>query len=519
MIKNYQHGFLYNTSDFNREYKEPSPKFSKEKYRSNFRVDYARLMHSPAFRRLQGKTQLFPSNESDFFRNRLTHSMEVAQIAKSIAIKLNHDFSPFKLAVDKYRNWKIDTDLVEFAGLAHDLGHPPFGHNGEEALDECMRRHGGFEGNAQTLRILSTIEKKVLKPTNKGNPISDDGADNRCGLNLSYRSLAAILKYDTRIPIDDGRNEIIKGYYDSERYIVERIKEAVIGKKDIVSFKTIECSIMDLADDIAYSTYDLEDALKAGFFSLLDFLTLDQKPEILHEVTRKVWNRTIGKEDKITFQSSKIPSRNIKKFDDLKKTVFKSLIDVTSAIFPVTSENIRAQEVEEIINRIKKNGKLTTEDEAVFYSLTYSSARAYQKDGYLRTKFTSRLVGEFIRGVKVNINKDNVALSQVELDESLLIKIESLKNYTFCTHIMSPRLQVRQYRGKDFVTGIFKALTERGGSRLLPEDWQVLYNSGEEVSWKYRIICDYIAGMTDAYALEFYGRLYSENPQTIFKDH
>lgn len=136
----------------NRTYKEDclkrrAPTAGRDQnYRSAFRRDYARLIHSAAFRRLQGKTQLYPGHESDFFRNRLTHSLEVAQIAKSIALKINE-------ASDFFRANPINVDLVEFAGLAHDLGHPPFGHNGEHALDYCMRDHGGFEGNAQTLRL------------------------------------------------------------------------------------------------------------------------------------------------------------------------------------------------------------------------------------------------------------------------------------------------------------------------------------------------------------------------------
>ena len=126
---------------------------SKGSYRSPFRRDYARLLHCPAFRRLQGKTQLFPGAESDFFRNRLTHSLEVAQIAKSITLRINSVHPCF---------WDdpIDVDLVETAALAHDLGHPPFGHNGERAARHVYAQKGGFEGNAQTLRILARLEKK-----------------------------------------------------------------------------------------------------------------------------------------------------------------------------------------------------------------------------------------------------------------------------------------------------------------------------------------------------------------------
>ena len=122
--------------------------------RSPYRRDVARLIHSPCFRRLQGKAQLFPSDEGDFFRNRLTHSLEVAQIASGIALNLNQNKKELSGT-----DHAIDVDLVHFAALAHDLGHPPFGHDGERALDQLMRPYGGFEGNAQTLRILARLEK------------------------------------------------------------------------------------------------------------------------------------------------------------------------------------------------------------------------------------------------------------------------------------------------------------------------------------------------------------------------
>ena len=241
---------LYGEADWARETRVES----KASYRSPARRDYARLLHSPAFRRLQGKTQLFPGAESDFFRNRLTHSLEVAQIGKSIALRINRDHPYFQKD-------PIDLDLVETAALGHDLGHPPFGHNGERALDECMREKGGFEGNAQTLRILTRLEKKELEAEEADEVGGSEDA--RVGLNLTYRTLAGVLKYDKCIPrCRDAEAGLVKGYYESERKLVERVKEHVcrVGHgAEKGAFKTVECQIMDIADDIAYSTYDLED--------------------------------------------------------------------------------------------------------------------------------------------------------------------------------------------------------------------------------------------------------------------
>jgi dGTPase len=219
---------MYNPGDYTRLVKGPNPSgFSiSEPYRSDFRRDYARLIHCAAFRRLSGKTQLFPGFESDFFRNRLTHSLEVAQIAKSIALKLNYEAKSF---FKKHR--PIDTDLVEVAALAHDLGHPPFGHNGEYALDRRMLRFGGFEGNAQTLRILSILEKKETFDKT-GHGVLPDGEDQRCGLDFCARTLAAVLKYDRAIPASrDSENYggPLKGYYACEAHVVERIKQSVVG--------------------------------------------------------------------------------------------------------------------------------------------------------------------------------------------------------------------------------------------------------------------------------------------------
>ncbi|MFW6450401.1 MAG: dGTP triphosphohydrolase, partial [Nanoarchaeota archaeon] len=216
---------LYNDSELKREIDIEE----KEDFRPPFRKDYGRLVHSPAFRRLQGKTQLFPTHESDTFRNRMTHSIEVSQIAKSIAIKLNRN-EPF------FENQKIKYDLVEMAALAHDLGHPPFGHDGEKELNRLMYYHGGFESNAQVLRILTKLEKKE-KYGGLGEEIKEIERD-RKGLNLTYRSIASVLKYDrvlknSKMPypiLKAPANEpkIKKGYYDTEKKVVEKVKKSVL---------------------------------------------------------------------------------------------------------------------------------------------------------------------------------------------------------------------------------------------------------------------------------------------------
>lgn len=455
---------LYGVNDEGRE--QPlQPKAVPANYkdaRSAYRRDYARLIHSPAFRRLQGKTQLFPGVESDFFRNRLTHSMEVAQIAEGIALQLNADDPNF-------RKNKIDLDLVQLAALAHDLGHPPFGHNGEYALDECMRQFGGFEGNAQTLRILSRLEKR---DGSKGAPV---------GLNLTYRSLAAVLKYDNKIPSTDNkkkpRKKPVKGYYASEAGLVEGIKAAVLQGNKTKEFKVLECQIMDLADDIAYSTYDLEDAFKAGFLTPLEVLHLANSPDFLKTVTPKV-------EEGVGDEVSPAEVRNV-------------YIETFGGVVQDRLRNIDLSEPLDMISRISE---------------IFSASKALACDGRLRTSFTSQLVAEFMAGVSAKYNAQIPALSEIKLKRETRVKIEALKHLAFETQIMSPRLKLVEYRGRDIVKGIFQAVDseERGGHLLLPDEWRDQYLSlkDDKVARK-RLICDFVAGMTDRYAVEFYSRLSS----------
>lgn len=473
----------YTNLDKARQKKVKKSELGFECYRSSFWRDYARLLHSPSFRRLQGKTQLFPGHESDFFRNRLTHSLEVAQIAESITYRVNH-----KLKIENSPH-RIKPAVVRFASIAHDLGHPPFGHLGEEVLNLKMREYGGFEGNAQTLRIVARLEKKEIVGDNIF-PIVD-GEDMRLGLNLTYRSLASILKYDNPIKMvqDNGPEgaKVLhpeKGYYSIEADLVKEIKDHVAPGFEGL-FKSVECSIMDVADDIAYCTYDLEDAFKAGFVTPLDILS--SKAEIWKSIAKKV-NDSLKKEH-YTLGKEGEP-----------KTV--SAIDVNSVTIGVFMKYIDASEGDE-------------EDFHRSMIETFSTSKLLAKDGYLRTPFTSYLVGQLIREVDIIINEEHPSLSQVFLNENARILVETLKQFTWQYQILNNRLRIVANRGIEIVSTLFEIISENPS--LMPDDYIDVHNAFDDKNMKMRTVCDFISSMTDRYAIEFYGRLKSENPETIFK--
>ena len=231
-------------------------KLARGDCRTDFERDRARIIHSAAFRRLQGKTQVFTAGEGDFFRTRLTHSLEVAQIAKGLALRFG-----------------ADTDLVEAISLAHDIGHPPFGHAGEYELKKLMKPYGGFEANAQNIRILTKLESK---------------SEQYEGLNLTRAVIDGQLKYKVAFSRDEQ-----KFVYQEDMKTVEWASDEASAEAGGLKkkWKSFECEIMDWADDIAYAVHDLEDGLHAGY---IDRSTFDSDEDPRHIRTCQVAAKKLG---------------------------------------------------------------------------------------------------------------------------------------------------------------------------------------------------------------------------------
>ncbi|MBT5941880.1 MAG: dNTP triphosphohydrolase, partial [Rhodospirillaceae bacterium] len=210
--------------------------------RSCFQRDRDRIIHSAAFRRLEYKTQVFVNHEGDHYRTRLTHTLEVSQIARTLARCLN-----------------LNEDLAEALALAHDLGHPPFGHAGEYALAELMEPFGGFDHNAQSLSVITRLERRYL---------------NFDGLNLTWETLEGIVKHNGPLIEIEGAKPLPREIKDYN------------AKNDLrlASFASAEAQVAALADDIAYNNHDIDDGLRAGLFSMEDLLGLPLVGEIFQKV-------------------------------------------------------------------------------------------------------------------------------------------------------------------------------------------------------------------------------------------
>ncbi|HZW48417.1 MAG TPA: dNTP triphosphohydrolase, partial [Microvirga sp.] len=217
--------------------------------RSEFQRDRDRIIHSSAFRRLKHKTQVFVYHEGDHFRTRLTHTIEVSQIARALA-----------------RSLGLDEDLAEALALSHDLGHTPFGHTGEDTLEECMAGFGGFDHNAQALRIVTRLERRY--------PDYD-------GLNLTWETLEGLVKHNG--PLLDAEGKPTLRY--AERGVPLAILEYdAVQDLELATFASGEAQAAAIADDIAYDAHDIDDGLRAGLFGIDDLREVPLLDEILSEI-------------------------------------------------------------------------------------------------------------------------------------------------------------------------------------------------------------------------------------------
>ena len=217
--------------------------------RNDFRRDCDRIIHSAAFRRLAHKTQVFVYHEGDHFRTRLTHTLEVVQIARSLARALG-----------------LDEDLAEAAALAHDLGHPPFGHAGERALDACLEGFGGFDHNAQALRIVTSLERRYAQFD---------------GLNLTWETLEGLVKHNGPLTTRDGK--------PTARYATRGVPAPILAYSrlqdlELWSYASAEAQAAALADDIAYDAHDIDDGLRADLFTLDDIAQVPAVGAIVREI-------------------------------------------------------------------------------------------------------------------------------------------------------------------------------------------------------------------------------------------
>ncbi|MFQ2063757.1 anti-phage deoxyguanosine triphosphatase [Aeromonas veronii] len=423
-------------------------------YRSNFFRDRARLVHSAAFRRLQGKTQVLGLGESDFYRTRLTHSLEVASlsqsIAKSIADKIKHNKYKNFSATD-YQNVEklISVDdyefLLEAIGLAHDIGHPPFGHGGERALHKKMKSHGGFEGNAQTIRILNKLAEY----------------DNNHGLNPTVRLVLGVLKYPIKFSESLNEHNSIKPpkcIYDDDYQIIKEKFSQYFTTQDLEQFfetkpvkykesvhKSFDCLIMELADDISYAVHDLEDGVALRLL----------------------------REDMFDI-------------DDLKN-IFEKM----------------PTELKEKVKNINCDAKKFINE------LCCSSNKK-------RKKCINTLIYLLINSIQIEINSNfqhPIFMYTPKLTNWGMI----VKNYFFSrvkeNIILSPEVQHLELKGEKIVEALFDILYANPETLLEIKDRNLLSSNPQ---MKERIICDYIAGMTDSYASKIYKRIFIPDNGSVF---
>lgn len=410
-------------------------------HRTAYQRDKARIMHSAAFRRLQAKTQVMGVGISDFYRTRLTHSLEAAQIGTGIAAQLSQKYP------DLAKLLKIDEHLIETICLAHDIGHPPFGHGGEIALNYMMHEHGGFEGNGQTFRILTKLEAYT---------------ENN-GMNLARRSLLGVIKYPNFMSVltnpfcvpkksehfsnvKASKWHPAKSLFDCDRDVFDWVL-APLSVGDKTNFmiyntfdnkhsktinKSFDCSIMELADDIAYAIHDLEDAI------------------VMKSVTSTSFNDEVS-------------------------------VPLMALNVPWLSDNI-----------MQLQGSL------------------FSDKAFARKNAIGALVNSFITAIyiaKKDIFDSNVLDYAACLPQGYEDGLNLFKHYVFKHVIEKPDIQLIEYKGQQIVMALFDAFSS-DPLRLLPPNTGQRWLHAEDEVGKFRVIADYISGMTDEFANRMYATLY-----------
>lgn len=430
----------------------------KEDARTPGDIDYARVIHSASFRRLQGKTQILNLGDSDFYRTRLTHSLEVAQIAGGLGSQLRQNF-PDHDAIQ----YIPERSMLQAIACTHDLGHPPFGHGGEVALNYCMRDNGGFEGNGQTLRILSKLEKFS----------ETDGAD------LCREALLGVLKYPVPFSavanpklnpqmlrdtsgtplLDRTASKPPKCYMDSEADVVEWLLGPLSdtdreefqsfdrkqGKHAKARHKSFACSIMDLADDISFGIHDMEDALA---------LRLVDEEGFRRHVSPK---RCEGLLDYLNSNYAGKYGNDV--YDGLVERIFADGAE-------------RKHQINRILN-------------FVIPSVEIDELAEFEEP---RLRYRARMPEPVIRFV------------------------EAVKDFIREEVIFSPSVQHLEFKGQMMVISIFEVLKSDPKS-FLPPDIYAKYESSND---PLRDICDYVSGMTDTYLLRTYERLFAPRVGSVF---
>ena len=413
--------------------------------RSPFERDRNRIIHSGAFRRLQGKTQVFGVGDADFYRTRLTHSLECAQIGRALAMRVSSD----------HRLW----ELCEAACLAHDLGHPPFGHNGEDELDELLRPHGlGFEGNAQTLRVVARLEVR---------------SDEHGGLNLTRGTLASLVKYPQ--PRSSGARKYV---YDDDAALVAWALEgtpaaaigqvAQAGQAGQPALRPLTLDLMDLADDVAYSTHDVEDGVRARFITPLEL-----------------------RDQRVAETVTELGARALKAHG-----LGLDVADVR-AVFG------------ELLSRLDPD-------------TAYQSGAARKRVGrYL----ISNMVGEVSFAPVPEGGGDPLWGTRLVVPDHVRKRCEVLKQLSRACVMQDSRVTTIRHKGREIVRRLFGALCEnalaeppavRARFDLFPLHRRAMLAASPDAQTKVRHVADYVAGMTDSFAMRMFARLFLPQQGTLF---